>query len=116
MSLSNSRQAYEDCYDMMDKALESSDGVRVGFEDREQAVYLRMRMNQARQLDRKFNTGRYNGDDPRRRHSEYDVLSMRIRVEGGMYWIYIEKRQKPQVIEEIKADEPIKQTITHRRF
>jgi hypothetical protein len=123
MSLSNSRLSYEDCYEVMDQALEATDGVRVGFEDREQAIFYRMRMNQARQLDRRFNGERYRGvDDPRRSRSSYDALSMRVRRVDDMYWVYVEKRQKPQIIEEIQSNKeeaetkPIREVMTHRRF
>jgi hypothetical protein len=128
MSLSNSRLSYDDCYEVMDQALEAADGVRVGFEDREQAIFYRMRMNQARQLDRRFNGERYRGVDyPRRGRSSYDALSMRVRRVDDMYWVYVEKRQKPQIIEEIQANKdeadrtltetkPIREVMTHRRF
>jgi hypothetical protein len=82
-----------------------------------------MRMNQARQLDRRFNGERYRGvDDPRRGRSNYDALSMRVRRVDDMYWVYVEKRQKPQIIEEIQAGKeeaetkPIREVMTHRRF
>lgn len=106
MSLSISRQSYEDCYAVLDQALEAADGIRVGFNSREEATYFRMRMNQARQLDRKFNNQRYNGDDPRRRRSEYDPLSIRVRNIGDISWVYVEKVRKPQIVEEITGNEP----------
>ena len=121
MSMSLSRQSYEDCYEIMDKALEAADGVRVGFEDQDDATYFRMRMNQARTLDRRFSEERYNGDDPRRRKSNYDALSFRIRRNEGRFWVYVVRKQRPMIVEEIKDDKsdpvkPVREVITHRRF
>jgi hypothetical protein len=122
MSLTNSRISYEDCYQVLDKALDAQDGVRVGFEDHEQAKFYQMRMNKARQLDRRFNEERYeNLDDPRRQRSEYDGLTIRLRQASGVHWVYIEKRQVPQLIEEIKLEDevdtrPIRQIASYRRF
>lgn len=121
MSLSNSRLAYEEEYEVMDRALESAEGVRVGFDAQDDASYYRMRMNQARKLDRQFNGERYtNLNDPRRNKSQYDALSIRIRRIGNTYWVYVAKRQKPALIEEIKEEEGekvrVREVITHRRF
>ena len=116
MSTSNSRQSYDDCYETMDKALTSRDGVRIGFNDRGEAMYHRTRMNYARTLDR-----RYNGND----RSMYDLLSFRLRHVDGMHWIYVEKRREPALVEEIQSgegtedlDRPLRQTIVtrYRRF
>ena len=96
MSTSNSRQSYEDCYESMDKALTSKDGVRIGFIEKGEAMYHRTRMNYARTLDRE-----YNGND----RSQYDNLSFRIRHVGDKWWIYVERRKEPVVIEEIKPGE-----------
>lgn len=121
MSLSNSRASYEDCYEVMDRALDTPDGVRVGFPDKDQATYYRMRINQARSLDRKYNGQSYAPTDPRRHHSEYDTLSARIRQSGEMWWVYVEKKQRPTVIEDITEDkkiveQPVRQVMNYRRF
>jgi len=110
MSTSNSRQSYDDCYETMDKALRSKDGVRVGFFERGEAYHHRTRMNYARTLDRN-----YNGNG----RSQYDLLSFRLKHSDGMYWIYAEKRKEPAIVEEItEIDEPVRETITtkYRRF
>lgn len=105
MSTNNSRQAYEDCYDLMDNALAADMGVRVGFASHGEAKHFRTRMNYARTLDREFNLHRYEGADPRRGRSDYDILSIRNRHTEGKYWVYVEKRKTPEVVEEIKPNE-----------
>jgi hypothetical protein len=119
MPLNESRLAYEDCYEVMDKALEAEDGVRVGFPNEEEAKYYQMRMNQARQLDRRFNGKRYATTHPMHQHSEYDALSFRIRSDGKRYWIYAERKPARGAIEKITEDkkiEPVRQLVTYRRF
>jgi hypothetical protein len=116
MSLATSREAYEDCYQAMDMALEAKDGVRVGFETKEEAKYYRMRMNQARFLDRKFNNGRYTDiKDPRRYKSEYDALVFRLREVHDKFYIYIEAKPKFGVVEEIKDEKIDVIAKVHRR-
>jgi len=117
MSLNDSRMAYENEYDVMDKALPS--GVRVGFSEEGQAINFRMRLNYARVLDRRFNKGRYPIDHPMHGRSEYDALTTRLREQGGRYWVYVERKPTIEIIEEIPEDdkaEPIKQVLAYRRF
>src|SRR5215472_3345814 len=115
MSLSDSRLAYENEYDAMDRALQSSNsGVRLGFSDQGRAINLRMRLNYARVLDRRFNRGRYPPDHPMHGRSEYDALTTRMREHGGRYWLYIERKPTIEIIEEIPEEdkaEPIKQIL-----
>jgi len=105
MSLSNNRQAYEDCYEVMDKALDLPDGVRIGFGSKEEAAYYRFRMNKARQLDREFSRERYEMANPKRGRSDYDVLMFRIRENSDMFWVYAEKKPQRGVIEPIDGSE-----------
>jgi len=94
----------------MNQALEAPDGVRVGFADEDEATFYRMRMNQARQLDRRFNKTRFASDHPMHSRSEYDALMFRIRHSDGMYWVYAERKAQRGVIEEIKHAGPKEQT------
>ena len=120
MSLSESRLAYEDCYEVMDKALEAEGTIRVGFTRSGEALFLRMRMNKARALDRKFNGQRYKNDHPLHLRSQYDALMFRVKDAGGMWWVYAERKPQRGVIEEIKPSEepntPVRQVLTYRRF
>jgi|SRR6516162_3183958 hypothetical protein len=115
MPLNDSRMAYEDCYDVMDKALVTEDGVRVGYPTEEETKYLQMRMNYARTLDRKFNKGRYGHDHPMYGKSEYDVLTFRVRKLGDACWLYVERKPPKGVIEEIKKEDK-HQILSYRRF
>ena len=117
MTISESRQAYEDCYEAMIAALEAKDGIRIGFQDLGEATFYRMRMNKARQLDRRFNKERYSQDHPMHSQSEFDALMFRIRHIGGMHWVYAERKAQRGVIEEIGKEEPPvpKQANNYRR-
>ena len=122
MSLSDSRLSYEDCYKVMDKALDSSHGVRVGYINYEEASYFRMRMNKARSLDRRFNGERYTVGQPLHKRSEYDMLTFRVRFNEDMWWVYAERKSMSGVVEEIEEDhrietkKPIREVLTFRRF
>jgi len=94
----------------MNQALEAPDGVRVGFADEDEATFYRMRMNQARQLDRRFNKTRFQHDHPMHGRSEYDALMFRIRRIEGMCWVYAERKAQRGIVEEIKDARPEKQT------
>jgi V8-like Glu-specific endopeptidase len=119
MALNESRLAYEAEYDIMAKALESEYGVRVGYPTEEEAKYNRMRLNQARQLDRRFNHKRYPPDHPMHQHSEYDALTFRIRKDGVRYWLYADRKPAGGIVEEVTKDnkpEPVRQVLSYRRF
>jgi len=121
MSLNNSRLAYEDCYDILDKALEIDGGVRVEFDNEEDATFHRMRLNQARQLDRTFNRDRYpNPEHPKHRRSDYDGLMFRVRKREEKWWIYVERKAIMGAVEEIKkqnkTEKPIREVVTYRRY
>jgi hypothetical protein len=109
MTISESRLAYEDCYDVMQRALEKNSGVRVGFDNFGEATFYRMRMNQARQLDRRFNRERYPIAHPMHGRSEYDALMFRIREQGGKHWVYADRKPMRGVVEEITEDKKVDQ-------
>ena len=92
MSLSDSRLAYTDCYELFDKAVEANLGIRVRLASHSDAVHLRMRMHQARQIVRKQSKLVYEEGDPFYGVSEYDQLVIRIKtLEADSHWIFIEK-------------------------
>jgi len=114
MSVIESRIGYEDCYEVMDKALDAKDGIRIGFANYGEAHYFRQRMNKARLLDRRFNKERYEPNHIKHGKSEYDALWFRLLDLEGLTWVYAERRPSQRgVIEEINNDRPEKQT--HRR-
>lgn len=91
MAISSSHLAYKDCYAVMDQAVEDSVGVRVEMDDYDKALHFRMRLHQARAIDRRRNAGTYPPDHPMHGLSAYDKLVCRIRQEEGKFWVYLER-------------------------
>jgi hypothetical protein len=101
MSTSASRYAYEDCYDLLDRALESNTGVRFVIEDDDVAEQWRVRLHRARQLSRDESRERYEPGHPEYGKSVYDKLVVSIKSAKGARWIYIAARKAPLVIEDL---------------
>lgn len=93
MALPNQIAAYEDCFDIFDKALADDKGVRVSFEDHGQARYFQLRMCNARALQRAESTRLYDRTDIRWNKSIYDGLVVRNPAPDpdGVWWVYIER-------------------------
>jgi hypothetical protein len=93
MSLSNSRLSYVDCFDLLNRALDEPRGIRVEVPSLDAAIYLRMRIHHARQIDRNENRSIY--PDPGHYlhgRSIYDIFV--IRVESGPpAWLYLDKQK-----------------------
>ena len=93
MSLSNSRLAYGDCFELLDQALEEARGIRIELADENKANYLRMRIHHARQIDRNENKLTYPDlDHPLHGRSPYDILVCRIERETGRAWLHLDKQ------------------------
>lgn len=93
MSLSNSRLAFTDCFALLDRALEETRGIRVEVRDEDKATYLRMRIHQARIIDRRENKVTY--PDPAHHlhgRSPYDILVCRIETANGSTWLWIDQQ------------------------
>ena len=106
MSATASRNAYEDCFELLDKALDSANGVRNGHRERGSAMQMFTRLHRARQIDRDQNSEVYPEGDPKHGVSEYDTLVIRSpKEEKGKWWIYIEPRAIAGVVEELGAAE-----------
>lgn len=113
MTRSTNRLAFTDVFDVFDKALSASKGVRLPFDSKNEATYFRMRMNQARAVDRNESKKVYPKDDPMYGQSQYDILSIRLigpiedenSPTGQTTFLYIEPKEKrmPQ-IEELEDD------------
>lgn len=102
MSLSTSRGAYRDCFALLDRALDDTRGIRVELRDPAVATYLRLRVHQARQIDRAENLTTYpEPDHPLHGRSPYDCLTLRID-EGPPCWLYLDK-----IHVEVRRIEPI---------
>ena len=108
MSLPTSRGAFGDCYKVLDAALDDEKGVRVEFRTHENANYFRMRLHQARAINRKDNADTYDRDHPLYNASPYDQLVVRLHAINGSYWLYIEKNR----VEDLGAIEPLSEVPT----
>lgn len=138
MTLSQSRFAYNDCYEVMNKAIDDPKGIRVRVDDYNAGIHLRMRIHQARSIDRDDNRKTYANDHPMYGRSPYDRLIVRAPVEDidGNWWVRLDKPEAniyeiesltdgPPMIEaeyeqvEVLEDhtvEPPKQITFQRRF
>jgi hypothetical protein len=106
MPLPNTRLAYLDCYEIFDKALEDTRGVRVKVKDRNEAIRLRMRLQYARRLQRDENCATYEPGDPMFGRSIYDTLMVKLREVEGVSYIYVEKITIPENIEGLGGPMP----------
>lgn len=108
MPPSNASAAYTDCYELLDRALASPAGIRVGFEEPGAANNLRLRLNMARTIDRRKSRELYPEGDPRYSASAYDSLMNKIREHEGKYYVYIEPRRVTGaiIVEELHDEEP----------
>lgn len=93
MPVSNSRLSYSDCFSLFDKALEDSKGARyqvnggVKYGD---SHHFRLRMHNARSIDRKDNKEVFGIGDPLYGRSVYDPLIIQIKEDTeGKWWIYV---------------------------
>lgn len=77
MPVSNQIGSYRDCYGILDRAIEAERGTRIRCALQADATKLRARLNQARILHRKMNTGIYSDPShPMHGRSEYDELQL----------------------------------------
>ena len=103
MTTPTSRAAYKAEYDLLDKALESTTGVRIEFESQGDARHLQVRLHKARSYDRDLNRESRSPDDPLYGVSDFDCLTVRIREDEGKWWVYIERYATGFRVEEIKT-------------
>lgn len=104
MTASTSRAAYNDCFEIFDRALERG-RLRIGYATRGEAHQIYNRLQYSRVLDREENQRIYEADDPKWGVSAYDPLIVRApREEGGKWWVYVEPRVIPGHIEELAAE------------
>lgn len=94
MSLSNSRLAYQDCYELFDKALDEPRGIRVEVASIGAASYLRLRLHHARQINRAENRATYpDPAEPLHARSIYDIFVVRIDEDNASAWVYLDKQK-----------------------
>ncbi len=99
MTTSNSRLAYDDIFELLDRADADGQGVRIKFDKREtvienrgEATQFRVRIHTARQIDRSDNARSYPREHPLHGRSKYDLFRASIRTENGEVYLYLEKR------------------------
>lgn len=106
MTVSTSKAAYEDCYDIFDRALASANGIRVEANDKGSAHHLCTRLNYSRILSRKESREIHEFGTPGFGISAYDNLVIRQpKFEDDRWWVYIEPRRVSGRIEELRAAE-----------
>jgi hypothetical protein len=94
MSISTSRLSYQDCFELMEKAIEDSKGVRVSVGTYDKATFFRMRCHTARQIDRRDNKTIYKEGEKLHGASIYDALTFRIKRDvDDEWWVYAEKTE-----------------------
>jgi hypothetical protein len=93
MTISNSRLAYKDCYQIFDAAMDDSKGIRIKVEDMDAATFLRMRLHQARVLERQHNAKVYEPDHKMHGCCIYDIVTIKIRpqVNDGIVYVVLER-------------------------
>lgn len=91
MTISDSKLAYLDCYKILDAAIDATGGCRVHVVDENAAIHLRMRLHQARKIERRENRKVYERDHPQHGASVYDGLIVRIKIIDEEAWVYVEK-------------------------
>lgn len=91
MARSNSRLSYQDCFQLLDKALANEKGSRIKVADRAAAVHLRSRLHYARSLDRLDNEETYPEGHLMHGKSPYDPLVCKIRKDKTHHWVYVLK-------------------------
>lgn len=102
MTMSSSPLAYKAEYDLMDRALKAAKGVRVPFKTRPEASTYRLKLNNARKLQRKLNKELYTEGHVLHGCSEYDELVFVLREDADEeWWVYLEKQLVPEAVEEI---------------
>ncbi len=104
MPTPSSRSAYKVYYDVLDRALDSSAGIRIEVPSKGEAYQYRVRLHTARSLDRRLNRQSRRSDDPQYGMSDYDNLVVRVRDEAGKWWVYVEHSKVPSTIEELAAE------------
>jgi len=121
MSISKSPQAYNDCYEAMDRAVASKFGIRMLMPNPDKAYYFRMRCHNARAITRRQNTKVYDEVHPMYNASPHDCLQLRIEYDrtAGKTYLYFDKNEvlpgPIEDLEEIHARRPITVEYTEVR-
>ena len=118
MALPKSSLAYTDCYEVYERAMESVEGegpgVRVRLASWSDANYFRMRMNNARAINRQDNGEVYSPGDPLYKRSVWDALMVTIKQVDNEFYVYVEPHGiDVETIEEIPEGE-VENVVTEK--
>jgi hypothetical protein len=91
MASSTSRLAYQDCFNLFERANEEPLGLKFRCESSNFATYFRSRLNKARVIDREDNALAYDSDHPMHGRSVYDDIEVRVKNGASGTWIIMEK-------------------------
>lgn len=106
MAMNSSLLAYQDCVDLLDRALADPLGCRFPCLSWRAAIRLRTRIHYARKLTRDANMETYPPGHPMFGRSEYDKISVRLREEGPSFFLYLEHITAPTVVENLSELAP----------
>jgi hypothetical protein len=99
----------------MEKAIEDQKGIRVKFATEQDAWLYRLRLHNARKIDRKENEEIYEKGHAMHGRSVYDALIMRLRQVSnngkGAWWLRIEKISIEDLEIESLSEEDIEEDI-----
>lgn len=101
MTVSFSKGAYKDCYEIFDQALENGKGMRISWPTKGKALYYVMRCNQARKLLRLHNLEAYSPGEAMHGATPYDELSFTVKEVAGKHYVYIQPIQLPSNVESL---------------
>lgn len=91
MATSTSRLSYQDCYDILDKAIANEKGIRFPVSDYGYGNHLRVRLHYSRTLDRQENRITYPPEHKLHGRSIYDPIVVRLKQEGERWFMYLER-------------------------
>jgi hypothetical protein len=92
MTLPNSLTSYDDCFALLDKAMDTEKGILIPVTSHQAAFHLKNRLNYARKLQRKINEQAWPVTDKRHYGTQYDEMVIRSPKEkDGRWWVKIER-------------------------
>ena len=119
MSLTDQRAAYEDCYRLYERAVNSrrGAGVRVPFPTENEAKFFALRMNKARSIQRRDSRRIYSLDAPLYDTSEFDHLQVIVRPDSAdppEWWVFVKPHAVAfDVIEDLAEDDDPDDLLAH---
>ncbi|SRR5260221_7474857 len=118
MTLPNSLLSYQDCTELLDRAIEDDNGIRWEVPDYGQAMHQQSRLHYCRKLHRLENARIYDDTHHLYNRSVYDAIVVRIRNIDGQFFLYLERndkvRGKIESLSELEAPAPTNGEVKRR--